>query len=438
LALAALTAPGNPVGAREEAVAQDATQTPTDSPDAAADLGEAGAAGPLVELESPPASAMDGPRACSLRHRLCVQAAVGTRAAAVADALESADRAWDTMTGVLAVPAPQAPAGDRWRVYLVDSAPGGGVARATGRAALGAFDRVESFGLVERATPRGCPLDFAMARAIARGALWRASPATAAASAIAQSEALARLATACASTGSEEESALQSQPERGLTVPPSVSFDRGAALFFEWIDARFGSEPGALIAGMWALSPTRTRASVWREGHWAASPTGFDVLRTSLRDALWRGSTLDDVFVRFAMDRGEVTPPPAVAWHIPWPSHSRRLASPTPVSPTGASYVLIDHAGAPSGARLRIEAQWEDYARIRWMVAKLDARGHSIGELPIRTLDDRPGASMTVEGLDGTDRILVVAVNVGSTEHPFDPNQGEWEAHGWLLTVTAE
>ena len=45
---------------------------------------------------------------------------------------------------------------------------------------------------------------------------------------------------------------------------------------------------------------------------------------------------------------------------------------------------------------------------------------------------------MTLEPLDGVDRVVVVGVNVGSTEHPFQPNQGWWEPHGWLLTIEGQ
>ncbi len=115
------------------------------------------------------------------------------------------------------------------------------------------------------------------------------------------------------------------------------------------------------------------------------------------------------------------------------PGHASR--PPEPVYPTGASYIVVDHAGAPAAAKLRIEAQWEDYERMRWVVVKLDAAGHPIATLPVTSLDRGTQASLTVESLDAVDRLLVVAVDVGSTEHPFDPDQGEWEPHGWLLTL---
>jgi hypothetical protein len=296
------------------------------------------------------------------------------------------------------------------------------------------FDSATSFGVVDSATPLGCPLDFAVAGAIARACLWRAVPATDEGSARAQADSLARLAVPCAISEADREE-FQSHPERTLIDPFSFAFNRGASLFFEWLDATFAREPGGLIRGLWALAPTRTPSRAWR---WSSMPTAFDVLRESLKGALSSDSTLDDVFVRFAIRRAQVNPAVRLAWHVPWPVSARRLASPEPVSPSGASYVLVDHAGAAPGAKLRLEAQWEDYGRMRWVVVKLDKGGGTMAVIPVTSLDRGTHASLTVESLDEVDRILVVGVNVGSTEHPFYPDQREWEPHGWLLTLAAE
>ena len=335
---------------------------------------------------------------------------------------------------VIAAPAPDGSLDGRWHVYLVDRVEGGGRALPDASDPRARFDRASSFGLVDRATPSGCELDTALLRAMARGSLWRAAPATDDGTARAETEAIARLAAPCAASG-DDVSAFQSQPERAVVDPSSPAYDRGGSLFFDWLDATFGTRPGALVVGLWALAPTRTPPDAVR---WAGAPTGFDVLRVSLRGALGPGSTLDDVFVRFAVARASMHPAAGLAWRVPWPVQARRFASPEPVAPTGASYVVVDHAGAPPGAKLRVELQWEDYARMRWVVLKLDGAGRSLAELPVRSLDRGTRTSTTIESLDDVDRLLLVGVNVGSTEHAFDPAQGEWEPHGWLLTVQGE
>jgi hypothetical protein len=95
-------------------------------------------------------------------------------------------------------------------------------------------------------------------------------------------------------------------------------------------------------------------------------------------------------------------------------------------------------AGAPAQAKLRVEAAWEDFGRMRWEIVKLDAAGRAMADVAVTSTPLATAASMTVELLDGVDRILVIGANVGSTEHPFDPQQGWWEPHGWLLTIEGQ
>jgi len=403
------------------------------SPDRGTGSSVATAPGPTVDEGQPPSETARWARACSQHHPLCVHAAPATADAITLAALDAADRAWDALTGVLGLPPPDAPVAGPWPVYLVDGVEGAGTARLAGRDPLARFDRGSSFALVDRGTSPGCPLDLALARAVARGSLWRAAPATDPGSARAESEMLARLAVACA-PDDDDAAAFQSEPERTVVDPTSPAFDRGASMLFEWLDATYGTQPGALVLGLWALAPTRTPAAAWR---WSGRPTGFDVLRASLAGALWTGSTFDDVLAAFSAARATATPPARPAWHVPWPDHPRRFLSPVPPAPTGASYVLVDMAGRPAGAALHAEAQWEDYGRMRWTAVKL-AHGRAAAVLPVTSPDLATHASMTVDLLDGIDAVMIVGTNVGSTEHPFDPDQGVWEPHGWLLTIEGE
>jgi hypothetical protein len=388
--------------------------------------------GPLIERAAlaPCAACV---RACSFRHPLCVEGEANAAAESALAVIDAADRAWEGITS-LGAPPPDGGDDGVWSIELRDAVDGGGDAWLSARDPVSRFDRASSAAAVDRALRRGCALDLALARAVARGSQWRAAPAADEASARAEAETLARLVTPCAA-GGPDVPAFQALPERTVVDPGSASYERGASAFFGWLDATFGARPGALVVGLWSLAPTRTPIDALR---WAASPTGFDVLRESLRGALWAGSTIDDVFVRFAVARARMEPPARTAWHIPWPAPARRLGSSVPVAPTGASYVLVDHGAAPPGSKLRVEADWEDYGRFRWIVVKLDAGGRATGEVPIPSLDRATHASMTLESLDGVDQLLIACVNVGSTEHPFDPDQTEWEPHGWRLTLEGE
>jgi hypothetical protein len=263
--------------------------------------------------------------------------------------------------------------------------------------------------------------------------LLRAAPATDPGSALAETQLLARLATPCAGPD-DDRVVFQASPESALLDPEWSQRGGDASMFFDWLDRNFSRQPGALVTGMWALAPTHTPPDAAR---WTGKPTGFDVLKSSLAGAFGTDSDLDDVFDQFGLARALARPAAHLAWHVDWPARPRRLASPLPVSPTGASYVMIDHAGAPPGASLRVEASWEDFGRMRWSVIKLDTAGRAIAVLPMTSTRLATTAALTVELIDDVDRFIVVGVDVGSTEHPFDPNQGWWEPHGWILTLQA-
>jgi hypothetical protein len=399
--------------------------------------GAAGAGAPIEEARVPPASTSSTwTRACSTRHGLCLNAAPPTTTSAVLSALDSLDRAWDVETQALGLPAPEAGASGgadgRWNAYLVDDVREGGRAALTGLDPRGTLDRGSSIGLIDRALGPGCLLDRAAARAVAWASLLREAPATDGATALAETRMLAALSSPCAGPDGDDR-AFQSEPETALLDASDESRASGASLFFDWLDASFASEPGALVAGTWSLSPSQTPPGAWR---WPGKPQGFDVIARSLGGAFGTDSDLDDVFLQFAVHRALIAPAPRAGWHVPWPSKARRLASPVAVATGGAAYVVVDHAGAAAGASLRVEARWEDYGRMKWAVIKLDPAGRPLAVLPISSPPRATSAALTVELIDAVDHFVVVGANVGSTEHPFDPSQGWWEPHGWVLTVS--
>jgi hypothetical protein len=387
-----------------------------------------------VNVGAPPAGASEWASICSVRHAVCVHAPPEVAPSQTFAALSAAERAWDVLTGALALPPPDRDLEGAWRVYLVDDDSAVGTARLELPDPRAHYDRGITFALVDRSIPAGCALDFALARALSQAGVLQAAPATDDGAAQAEAEALARLAVPCEDRRAAAQE-FQQHPERTLVDASSSDFAAGGALFFDWLDATFGREPGGLLLGLLALSPTRTPPHAIR---WNAAQTAFDVLRVSLRGALGPESSLDDVFARFAVHRVAMAPPPRLAWHISWPTRARRLAASVPVSPTGASYVMVDHQGAPPGAKLRMEAEWEDYGRMRWFAVKLDADGRTMAVVPVTSLNRATRAAMTIESLDAVDHVILVGVNVGSTEHRFDPDQGEWEPHGWLLTLAGE
>jgi hypothetical protein len=188
---------------------------------------------------------------------------------------------------------------------------------------------------------------------------------------------------------------------------------------------------------------------------WVNEPDTFDVLRTTFKGALSTRGTVEDLWLDFGIARAflgsaddaqhqpefrtladAATVP--LDWDIPWPTSPRRLGPRVPVHPLGASYLLIHHQGAPPGARLRVEIDWEEHALFRWAFVKLDASGRELGRVVIPTTERATQAQMTLVDLDNVDRILLVGVNVGDPAYAFDPDDEVWEPHGWLVTVAPE
>jgi len=319
------------------------------------------------------------------------------------------------------------------------------------------FDRASAFTLIDARASPGCALDTLVARELVRSSLLRVAPATAEGIARAQTEYLARLIVPCAMGASEGVDLFQAHPDRAPvgTWPEAdarvgASFDRGASLFFWWLDYTYGASPGAVVRGAWAVAPTVTPLASWR---WNDRPDSLDVLKASFKGALGTNSTVDDIYLGFAIarafvgsaDDGHLPESRAlgdaarihVDWDVPWPSTARRWHSPGGVAPLGAAYVVVHHEGAPAEASLRVEATWEEHARMRWAVVKLDAKGTEMAEMAIPSLDRGTDAQMTVMELDKVATVLLVGVNLGDPKWEFDPDDEVWEPHGWMLTVAA-
>ena len=427
--------------------------------------GDSARSGGFLDYEPRP-PLPDDARACSFRHALCVHAVHAasalpaspkTRQAAEAQVLAwlaAADRAWDVATGALALPSPDGPLD----VYLVAGDPYATRTLLDRRDASAGYDRVSAFALAGRGAVPGCALDTAAARVVAHAVLFGVAPATDEGSATAESAYMASLMSPCAGGLGGLDAGVayfQAHPEVGLAdtlAPPSESmaldvslpvvespgeiYGSGVALFYDWVDRSFGRYPGAIVRAMWALSPTLTPGGAAR---WHDDPDGFEVLRTSFKNALTTGSTVDDLWLDFAVARAfEPRFPVRKEWSIGWPSAPRSLMSGVGVAPTGAAYVSVDCANRPKGARLRFEARWEEHARFLWSLVRVDAEGHEISRVGVPAQDRGTEAQATLVDLDGTARVLVVGTNTGDPATHFDPDDYVWEPHGWIVSLAGE
>jgi hypothetical protein len=400
-------------------------------------------------------------RACSFRHPLCVHGAGlgGTtrdRHVEVLALLDAADRAWDVATGALLLPPPETDVSSSGALdlYLVDGEPYASRTRLDLRDPRAGFDRSSAFALVGRGVAPGCALDATAARVVARAILFGVAPATDEGSALAESTSMGRLMVPCATRPTEATRLFQSHPELGLAdtlarpdesieppaprlvTTPSEQYASGASLFYDWVDDSFGGYPSAVVRAIWAMSPTVTPPGAAR---WNDEPDGFEVLRTSFKGALTTGSTVDDLWLDFAVARAFVPEYPVrTEWSVEWPKAPRTLGSGPGVAPTGAAYVSIDCANRPTGARLRFEARWEEHARMLWTLVRVDGRGLEMSRVNVPEMDRGTEAQMSLVDLDGVARVLVVASNAGDPLYPFDPDDYIWEPHGWVVSLASE
>jgi hypothetical protein len=377
--------------------------------------------GKPIVIERPPVltgSSVD--QACSFQHPICVH---GARVSLL-PVLGALERAWDTGV-VLGVPLPGS--FDAWVV----AEPSRSAIRQ--RDVLSHRDRAIAFSIIDARLAPSCALDFDTARELYAASALGATPSIDDGSLCAQSTALARLAAPCAliDTG-----VFQAHPDRALVdrhVAPG--YGEGSSLFFSWLDDAFARQPGRFITASWAFAETKTTGDF----DWSSEPDVFDVLRESLKDAVYTGSTLDDALVEVAIARAlSFEPEPHVDWDVAWPTAPRTFVAPEGISETGAAYVHVDAKGHKPGTRLRVDASWEEHSKLRWIVVKLDARGREIARYPATSAPKATEAHVQIVDVDDASAFLVVATNVGNWTTPFDPDDDIWEPHGWLLTLATE
>jgi len=370
-----------------------------------------------VSVEIPPHLAE---RACSFQHTVCAHATEGATALAVLDSIE---RAWDAGRA-LGVPLP-----DSYDAYAFGEASRSAIFE---RDELSHFDRARAFSIVDARVPAGCARDFLVARELYAASALERNPAIDFGTLRGETTALAETAVPCAFV---DETAFQSNPDRAIVdAHVAPSYDDGASLFFAFLDDSFATQPGHAITASWALAPTVSTVDTWND-----TPDVFSVLRESMKDAMFADSTFEDTLVAFAIARGTRAQPRArLDWDVAWPAVARTLAAPEGIAPTGSAFVRIDTTGRAPGKRLRVDAKWEELAKLRWTLVKLDANGNEIARVAVTVAPKATEGHGELVELDGASAVLVVATNVDAWSAPFDPDDEFWEPHGWLLTIAEE
>ncbi|MFO0677771.1 MAG: hypothetical protein U0169_14640 [Polyangiaceae bacterium] len=395
-----------------------------------------------------------------LRHPVRVHGPASLPRATFASIVHAIEDAWDTATLAFELPPPDVdPVTGGYDVYVVYGVAGLSDTFADHDTSFGGFDRRSAYSFVDADVAPGCLLETLVTTELVRAIGMRTNPAMDDGTSRATATALAKLAVPCAASLDLGESVYQSNPGKAVmddaAFPDrdrSVRYARGASLFPTWLDDTFGTAPGRFVTALWALTPTKSPPTGAR---YISEPDVFDVMRTSMKDAISTGSTFEDVLASYAVARtffgsaddgihlleSRALGDRALVrrdWSVPWPTTPRRFASVESLAPTGSSLVVVDTRSAPLGARLRIEASWEEHAKMRWTAVKVDAEGRKRAAIPVAAYDKATESQATITELGGTAFVYVVGVEVGEPFVPIDPDDGAWEPHAYLLTLAEE
>lgn len=242
----------------------------------------------------------------------------------------------------------------------------------------------------------------------------------------------------------------QTQPERAINASDSGALAaEGAALFFEYLDARASGAPaGAFATSLLAAGIAKTAPSARA---WDNEPDAFDVLRHTLDERPLRMASLASDFATsraFLGSRDDGTYWPWLMWagdfgrirydwRLDFSTLPRRVAAQRPIDPTGSVYVWVDLQGAPAGTTLGVQGQWEAPVAFVWELVRVSKEGAQLSRVDVPFQTRATSFEQTVTQLDGAAALLIVGTNMGGVdlEHPFDPDLSPYEPSGCTIYV---
>jgi hypothetical protein len=127
---------------------------------------------------------------------------------------------------------------------------------------------------------------------------------------------------------------------------------------------------------------------------------------------------------------------PSFDWVLPFSSLPRRVRL-TPVEPTGAALVWVDLTGAPAGAPLGFQAEWEPPAQFQWVLVRVGADGRELGRLEVPFQQKETSVEARLVDLGDAKGVLIAGAHLEEVDgdHPFDPDVAPFEPHGAMVYV---
>lgn len=240
---------------------------------------------------------------------------------------------------------------------------------------------------------------------------------------------------------------VQSSPQAAILTRDSLVEAPAAALFFDYLDHRFGNgSTAALPTGVLSLSAQHTPIDSWR---FLNQPDAADVLRATFNEniSVWAHRILDFAFARALLPDHESSltalraidelNSPRVDWTIKASTLPRRVAPALPLQPWGSLYVRVDLDVPTDNLELGIVSEWEDPVSMIWQIAKLDDMGRETGRVEIALEQRGHAIERRLLALGKTRSLLIVGTNLGGIDlaHPFDPDHEPFEPHGCTVYV---
>jgi hypothetical protein len=398
-------------------------------------------------------------RACSDRLPLCVHATVGAKeATAVLDTLSAFEAAYEKLVLALRLPAPleddREGGSDALDLYLLapdTTSPAYARVHVTasgvhpGASAAG-FDRAAAF--CTAMADGGALIERASALCVAEAIALRLDPAETPHARRAFATALWWTVGSPTTADFEAIHAVQSAPSRALSTAELGPTSEGSAVFFSFLEDKLGAgDPGALATSLFSASAQRLEPSATS---WQNEPDTYDVLRHTLDESkprvasLFGGLAVARGFVGGSSDGAPLAElawsgrfgAPSYDWVLPFSSLPRRVRL-TPVEPTGAALVWVDLTGAPPGAPLGFQAEWEPPAQFQWVLVRVGADGRELGRLEVPFQQKETRVEARLVDIGDAKGVLIAGAHIEEVDgdHPFDPDVAPFEAHGAMVYV---
>ncbi|MBN2361072.1 MAG: hypothetical protein JXR83_16575 [Deltaproteobacteria bacterium] len=233
---------------------------------------------------------------------------------------------------------------------------------------------------------------------------------------------------------------FQRQPDRAIySLDNGSYFHFGSALFGLFLEQRYGSNDGSLLARIWGQASQPGSVTISGNGYVSGSvanePDLFDAIGSVLGA---QGVTLEQALAQFAHDRffvGSFDDGDHLAGASRWGGAEPRFDSrftidqlpqwdampAAPPQDTGASYIAIDLAGASEEQRLRFWLAGDP--EVNWHASLIGRAPEGVTEIPF-PVDAEGYGEISIEQPTRFEQVVLLVANLGNGRFDLDRMSG--------------